>query len=92
MLEEKKPRQAASNFEATWRHLLEQRYGLPAGTPMPQWREHLLHQGLALDCAEDLGRLTEDLHYLRYAPELSSTDELRADLLDRSQRLLRALA
>ncbi len=91
-LSEKKPRQAAGLFEGAWREFLAERVGLPPGTPMQQWREHLLHSGTSLATAEDLGRLTQDLHYLRYAPELSSTDELRADLLDRSRRLLKALA
>lgn len=92
MREEKKPRQAAQLFEETWRRFLEQQFGLPAGTPIAQWREHLLAQAVAPEKADLLGRITEDLHYLRYAPELSSTDELRADLLDRSERLLKALA
>lgn len=91
MREEKKPRQAAQLFEETWRRYLEKRFALPPGNPLAQWREHLLACGVAPDAADLLGRLTEDLHYLRYAPELSSTDELRADLLDRSQRLLKAL-
>lgn len=90
--EEKKPRQAANLFEETWRQFLEQRCGLPPGAPLPSWREHLVRTGAAPEIADDLGRLTEDLHYLRYAPELSSTDELRADLLERSQRLLKALS
>ena len=92
MREEKKPRQAAQLFEETWRRFLEKRFELPPGAPIAQWREHLLACRVAPDTADQLGRLTEDLHYLRYAPELSSTDELRTDLLDRSQRLLKALA
>jgi hypothetical protein len=90
--EEKKPRQAALYFEETWRRFLEQSFGLPPGTPVANWRDHLLRRGIAADAADQMARLADDLHYLRYAPELSSTDELRADLLDRSQRLLKALS
>lgn len=90
--EEKKPRQAATLLEAAWRQLLERRYALPPGTPVAAWRDHLLRHGVAADQGDQIARLADDLHYLRYAPELSSTDELRADLLDRSQRLYKALA
>ena len=38
-----------------------------------------------------MDRLTEDLRYLRLAPELSSTAAVRQDLLQRSLRLLRLL-
>lgn len=89
--EERKPRQAAVFFEETWRRFLEQSFALPPGTPIANWRDHLLRRGIAADAADQMARLADDLHYLRYAPELSSTDELRADLLDRSQRLLKAL-
>lgn len=89
--EERKPRQAAVFFEETWRRFLEQGFALPPGTPIANWRDHLLRRGIAADAADQMARLADDLHYLRYAPELSSTDELRADLLDRSQRLLKAL-
>ncbi len=90
--DEKKNRQAANLFESVWRQFLEQRFALPPGVPVAAWRDHLLRQGISADKADLLSRLADDLHYLRYAPELSSTDELRADLLDRSQRLLKALA
>ncbi len=41
---------------------------------------------------DDLDLLIEDLQYLRFAPQLSTTDSLRADALERSRRLLRRLA
>jgi hypothetical protein len=36
-------------------------------------------------------RLAGDLHYLRYAPQLSATGELIAEAVSRSRRLLRRL-
>ena len=89
---EKKPRQAASVFEEGWRQFLEQRFALPAGTAPADWPRFLGGQQVPSQLTDQLAVLVQDLHYLRYAPELSSTDELRADLLDRSQRLLKALS
>ena len=38
-----------------------------------------------------LVKLADDLHYLRYAPKLSSTDGLKRELVERSRKLARNL-
>jgi len=86
------PRQAASAAEDAWRSFLGDRYALPAGTPPQQWPRILASHGLQPALAGDLVRLVDDLHYLRYAPQLASTDALKRELLDRSRRLARRLA
>jgi hypothetical protein len=39
----------------------------------------------------ELGQLLDDLEYLRYAPQLSTTGTLRSEVLARCRRLLRRL-
>jgi hypothetical protein len=41
--------------------------------------------------AGELGRIADDISYLRQAPQLSVTDELVRELVARSRGLLRAL-
>ncbi len=89
---EERPRQAAAAIEQAWRDFLQQRWQIPPGTPSTQWSRRLSEQGAGAKPAQDLVQLADDLHYLRYAPKLSSTDELRRELIERSRRLLRALA
>ncbi|MEM8963359.1 MAG: BatD family protein [Acidobacteriota bacterium] len=86
--DQERPRQAAAAIEDGWRAFLEDRYGLPRGTASPQWAEELESRGVARGVAEDLATLADDLHYLRYAPKLSSTTDLRDELIERSRRLL----
>ena len=47
--------------------------------------------GASRDAAEELVALADDLHYLRYAPKLSSTEEMQRELVERSRRLARRL-
>lgn len=88
---EERPRQAAGMVEDAWRLYLEQRWGVGRGTPTPQWSEALTAAGAPPVAAEELVQLADDLHYLRYAPKLSSTAEMRDELIERSRRLSRSL-
>ncbi len=88
---EERPRQAAALIEEAWRDFLAARFELAPGTPSPQWPEELARRGVDPQSAENLKRLADDLHYLRYAPQLAAADSLRGDVVDRSRRLLRAL-
>lgn len=89
---EKRPRPCAALLEDAWRQWLEQRYEIAPNVPSTQWRALLTAKGLRNAEAEQLVSLADDLHYLRYAPELSSTDDLRLDLVERSRRLLKSLS
>jgi hypothetical protein len=88
---EVRPRQAAGCIEEAWREFLSRRWGVPPGTPSPRWSEVLRAHGAEPDAAAELARLADDLHYLRYAPELSAIGALGAEALARSRRLLRRL-
>lgn len=88
---ESRPRQAAARIEEAWRDLLAARWEIPSGTPPSRWSEALAARGAEPAAAAELRRLSEDLHYLRYAPQLSETGDLVHETVDRSCRLLRRL-
>ena len=88
---EKRPRQVAAIVEDAWREFLATRWGIPQGTPSTRWGHHLDECGLPEPAAEELMKLADDLHYLRYAPKLSSTEDLQQDLVARSRKLVKAL-
>jgi len=88
---EDRPRQAAALVEEGWRGYLAGRCGLPATTPAARWGAVLAAQGIAADIADEVARLAEELHYLRYAPQLSTTGAVRDEMLARSRQLLRRL-
>jgi hypothetical protein len=88
---ESRPRAAAARLEDAWRELLAERWDIPLGTPAARWGRMLAEQGADLAATEELVRLAEDLHYLRFAPQLSETGSLVAEAIDRSRRLLRRL-
>jgi hypothetical protein len=89
---EARPRALALRIEEGWRAFLHGRCGVPPENPPSRWRELLAAQGVDAGALDELGLLIEDLQYLRFAPQLSTTDTLRSDALDRSRRLLRRLA
>jgi hypothetical protein len=89
---EERPRRMAVRVEEAWRELLGRRWGVPAEAPPSRWRELLAARGVEAEPLAELHLLIEDLQYLRSAPQLSTTDALRADALARSRRLLRRLA
>jgi hypothetical protein len=90
--EETRPRQQAARIEEAWRGFLETRWEVPPGTPSTQWGNLLAERGADPEAARELVGLADDLHYLRYAPQLSSCDSLCGEVLDRCRRLARRLA
>ena len=88
---EEQPRQVATLLEDGWRDYLEARWEIPPGTASTQWATALQAQGAPRDAADELVELANDLHYLRYAPKLSSTEGLRSDLIERCRRLVKTL-
>jgi hypothetical protein len=88
---EERPRQAAARIEEAWRDYLAARWSLPPGTASTVWAERLAAQGAEREAARELVQLADDLHYLRYAPQLSATETLRREAVERSRRLLRRL-
>ena len=86
-----KPREVAAEMEEAWKTFLQQRWDISPGSLSNQWSELLIAQGADLEAAGELVRLADDLHYLRYAPQLSSIDTLTGKLLARSRKLLRSL-
>lgn len=88
---EERPRQAAALLEDAWREFLGFRWDIPPGTPSTQWASLLEANGVQAATADGLVKLADDLHYLRYAPKLSSTAELRKELVERSRKLVRSL-
>lgn len=88
---EERPRQAAALLEEGWRELLAERWAVPQETPSSRWAEALLLKRAPEDAVEELALLVDDLHYLRYAPQLSATATLRGEALAKSRRLLSRL-
>ena len=89
---EERPRQMALRVEEAWRELLHRQWGVPRETPPSRWRELLAGHGVDGEASAELDLLIEDLRYLRSAPQLSTTDALRADALARGRRILRRLS
>jgi len=89
--DEPRPRQAACRLETAWREFLAARWEIPPGTPAARWGEMLRARGADPAAADALAELAGDLHYLRYAPQLSAADTLGAEALTRSRQLCRRL-
>ncbi len=90
-LGERQPRRAAAEIEEAWREFLHDRWDLPQGSPSTRWGALLADRGARKSAADELVKLADDLHYLRYAPKLSSTEGLQRELVERSRRLARAV-
>ena len=88
---EERPRQVAARIEEAWRGLLARRWDVPTATPPSRWRELLAARGVDPETLGELERVAEDLQYLRYAPQLSTTDTLRDEVISRCRRLARRL-
>lgn len=86
------PRRTASALDEIWREFLDERWAVPMETPSPRWGALLRKEGADLEATDDLVQLADDLHFLRYAPQLSATDELGSELVERSRKLLSRLA
>jgi hypothetical protein len=78
--------------EEGWRAFLHRRWGVSPENPPSRWSGLLAAHGVDGGTLAEIGLLIEDLQYLRSAPQLSSTDTLRSDALERSRRILRRLA
>lgn len=74
------PRRTAAELEAVIRGYLVSRWGLDERAPVDGWIERLDGRGMPEVGLERLARTTDDLHYLRYAPQLSQREHLVADL------------
>jgi hypothetical protein len=55
------------------------------------WAERLVAANASAGAAQELTTLAHELHYLRYAPELSAADRLLGEALESSRRLARTL-
>lgn len=88
---ETRPRQVAARIEEALRELLAERWDIPPGTPSPRWGDLLADRGADPEAARELVRLADDLHYLRYAPQLSACESLCGEVLGRCRRLARRL-
>jgi len=89
--QESRPRQAAARIEEAWRDFLAERWEIPSGIPSTRWAALLIERNADPDAARELVRLADDLHYLRYAPQLSTCDSMVGEVLDRCRKLLRRL-
>lgn len=86
-------RHAAAEIEKAWCTYLSQRWEVPPDTPPAGWGDALTdRETVGAKVAEPLRELAAEIHYLRYAPQLSTTDTLRRELLERSRRLVRRLS
>lgn len=88
---EERPRQVAARIEEAWRGFLAGVWDVPPATPPSRWREMLAVRGADPQSLAELERVIEDVQYLRYAPQLSTTDTLRAEVISRSRRVARRL-
>lgn len=89
---EPSPRDAAIRLEEAWRELVRERWGISPGVPVAHWPERIVAAGGTDSAARALVELFEELHGLRYAPELSDVEALRLEAVERSRRLARDLA
>lgn len=86
-LAEERPRPTAALVEAAWGRLLAIRWRLDAPPLGSAWLETAARLGVAPALRQELGRIAEDLHFLRTAPQLSSAEALRDEIVERSLRL-----
>lgn len=89
---EERPRRAAAAIERAWRGLLRDAWDFDDAGPPARWPAALAARGAPAAACDELARFVEDLHYLRYAPELSATGHLVDELVARSEHLAGALA
>ncbi|HEX6199602.1 MAG TPA: hypothetical protein VF150_05000 [Thermoanaerobaculia bacterium] len=88
---EERPRRAAAAVERAWRRFLADARGVAEAVPPSAWPDELLARGARREACRELRRVLADLHYLRFAPELSATGPLAADLVRRSEAVAREL-
>jgi hypothetical protein len=86
-----RPRQVAARLEEAWREFLAERWEISRSTPAAKWSTVLAGHQVDDASLAEVEALLDELDYLRHAPQLSTTDTLRAEALARSRRLLRQL-
>ncbi len=84
---EDRPRRAAIGLERAWRDFLEEIAGVPEGVPVSGWCDALADRGVPPETCDRVAALLDDLHYLRFAPELSDIRSMTLDLAGRSDEL-----
>lgn len=90
----------AQDVEEAWRDFLSERWGVSPALSASRWTENLkerrdlIPDGRRLDAKTlaGLDEVTQEIHYLRHAPQLSDTGSVRRELARRSRRLLRRLS
>lgn len=84
-------REAAARLETAWRQFAADQWQIAPGLPTTRWPERLAALGLPEAARQAVVGHFDDLHFLRYAPELSDVEALRAEAVDGAARLLREL-
>lgn len=88
---ESRSRAAAQGIEEAWREYLGAILGQAPPLQPARWPAALAAAGADAILTRELTKLAEDLHYLRWAPELAAVDDLRRDLVRRSLALAKQL-
>jgi hypothetical protein len=91
-LAEERPRRTAVLVESAWSRLLAARWHLEVPPPGSAWQTEAARRGVAPALKVELGRIADDLHFLRTAPQLSSAEALRDEIVERSLRLAAELS
>lgn len=91
-LEERRPRRAAAEIETAWRELVTGQLGVPEALPPSRWPDELRTRGAPREAVSELEDLLEDIHFLRFAPELAAAGALAREIVNRSRRVARVLA
>lgn len=89
--EEPRPRSAALRLEEIVGTFLADRCGQPGPLPSSRWSAELAACGAGAESVAEAGHLAEEINYLRHAPQLSATDGLCREAVDRSLRLAAGL-
>ena len=84
---EDRPRRSAIGFERAWRGFFGETFAIPETVPVSGWSDALADRGIPPEGRRRLAELLEDLHYLRYAPELSDIRSVALGLAGRSTDL-----
>ena len=85
------PRRTAVEIEAVIRRYLVERWGLEVGASPGDWQHRLTASGMPEAALDRMGTLADELHYLRYAPQLSQTDLLVEQLKRTAMEWVRRL-
>lgn len=88
---EDRSRRAANGLERAWRSFLVEVFALPETVPVSGWTRALADRGVPEPTCRRLVALLEDLHFLRYAPELSDAGSVAAELAARFEALAEEL-